>query len=221
MNKIHPMMDSATTKSWIKRHPILTGLGIFLILLILIGSGGDDTSPTDQEKIVVDTSPTDTTTPASEQTLEQKIQTAVTASLGVETNMKKPRIISVEVEDYKPTDTGYKSTENTKGVFIKINSSENINTKLQKMTLNKEAMQVAQAIFPLDENIGDIIIWTNLPLKDQYGNISDGLAIAYSIAQPLYDKINWANFDYNQLPTLLVSEGKTDSRNHYHEDIKF
>lgn len=206
-------------KSWVKRHPILTGIGIFIFLIILVGSGGDDESSTSQESAPV--VPVAKSTPTVPQTLEEKIEAAVVSSLGAQTNMKKPRIISVEVEDYKPTDTGYTATKNLKGIFIKINSSENLNSNLQKMTLNKEASQVAQAIFPLDENIGDIILWTNLPLKDQYGNISDGLAIVYSIARPLYDKINWTNFDYNDLPPLLISEGKVDSRNHYHEDIKF
>lgn len=34
----------AGKKSWVKRHPVLTGIGIFIVLIIIIGSiGGDDT----------------------------------------------------------------------------------------------------------------------------------------------------------------------------------
>lgn len=38
-----------TKKSWVKRHPILTGLGILIVLFIVIGSSGSDsTSSTTQ-----------------------------------------------------------------------------------------------------------------------------------------------------------------------------
>lgn len=35
-------------KSWVKRHPILTGFGVLIVLFIIIGSGGDSSTSTQQ-----------------------------------------------------------------------------------------------------------------------------------------------------------------------------
>lgn len=157
-------------------------------------------------------------------TLEEKITDSINASLGSETNMKKPRVVETTLDPYKPsmlTEYGYKSEEPVVGVLIKINADENLTTNLQKGTMHGEAFKIAKALFPLDPTIGDIIIWSQLPVKDQYGNVKDGTAIVYSIARPLFNKINLSNFNHRDLPTLLKSENRIDDRNNYYEAIKF
>jgi hypothetical protein len=115
----------------------------------------------------------------------------------------------------------YPSDAPISGILVKINASENLTTNLQKGTMSDEAVKVFQAVFPLDHNIGDIIIWSQLPVKDQYGNLKDDTAIVYSMSRSLFDKINWTNYNHRDLPILLKSEGKIDDRNNYYESIKF
>ncbi|PIR37542.1 MAG: hypothetical protein COV34_03190 [Candidatus Zambryskibacteria bacterium CG10_big_fil_rev_8_21_14_0_10_42_12] len=161
---------------------------------------------------------------AKPKTLEERITNTIDTSLGSQTNTKKLRVVEVILDPYKPsmlTEYGYKGGESVTGVLIKINSDENLTTNLQKGTMHNEAAKIAQAIFPLNSTIGDIIIWSQLPVKDQYGNVKDGTAIVYSIARPLFTKINWSNFNHRDLPTLLKSESRIDDRNNYYEAINF
>lgn len=155
---------------------------------------------------------------------EEKITDAINTTLGSKTNTDKQRVVSVEIDKYdaKMLSTyKYKSGESVVGLLIKINADENLTTNLQKGTMHDEATKIAQVVFPIDQTIGDIIIWSQLPVKDKYGNIKDDTAIVYSISRSLFNKINWSNFNHRDLPTLLRSENSVDDRNNYFESIKF
>lgn len=157
-------------------------------------------------------------------TLEEKITDAINTSLGSKTNTDKQRVVGVEITKYDASMISaykYKSGETVVYPLIKINADENLTTNLQKSTMNDEAVKIAKAVFPVDQTIGDIIIWSQLPVKDQYGNIKDDTAIIYSMSRSLFDKVNWSNFSYRDLPTLLKTEHNIDDRNNYSESIKF
>jgi len=157
-------------------------------------------------------------------TLEEKITDVINASLGSKTNTDKQRVVGVEITKYDASMISaykYKSGETVVYPLIKINADENLTTNLQKSTMHDEAVKIAKAVFSVDQTIGDIIIWSQLPVKDQYGNIKDDTAIIYSMSRSLFDKVNWSNFSYRDLPTLLKTEHNIDDRNNYSESIKF
>ncbi|MDP2709396.1 MAG: hypothetical protein Q8O93_05155 [bacterium] len=157
-------------------------------------------------------------------TLEEKITDAINSSLGSKTNTDKQRVVGIEITKYDASMISaykYKSGDTVVYPLIKINADENITTNLQKSTLHDEAVKIAKAVFPIDQTIGDIIIYSQLPLKDQYGNTEDGTVIIYSMSRALFDKVNWSNFSYRDLPTLLKTEHSIDDRNNYSESIKF
>lgn len=157
-------------------------------------------------------------------TLEEKITDAINSSLGSKTNTDKQRVVGVEITKYDASMISaykYKSGETVVYPLIKINADENLTTNLQKSTMHDEAVKIAKAVFPVDQTIGDIIIWSQLPVKDQYGNVKDDTAIIYSMSRSLFDKVNWSNFSYRDLPTLLKTEHNIDDRNNYSESIKF
>ena len=165
-----------------------------------------------------------TQVPSKPVTLEEKITKKIIETIGEKNNMGKFTVDSVEITKYKPSELssyGYNPSDNINDVFIKVNSSENITTNLQKMTLQKEASKILNGVFPVSTDIGSIILWLQIPLKDKYGNIKDDVAIVYSMSRDLYKKVNWTNMQYTDLPALLLSEYKTDDRNNYHETIKF
>ncbi len=207
-------------------------IGIVSILVVLAGATMD-TKPKDVSETTpnVTNSQKESNTVTSPvvaevkpKTLEERISGIINSSLGAQTNTSKPRLISVEVSKYTPSmlsDYGYKSSDDVSSIFIIINADENITTNLQKSTLNKEAFELAKAVFPIDHTIADLIIWEQLPVQDKYGNIKDGTAIVYGISRPLFSKINLDNFFYNDLPNLLRSEIRNDDRNSYFEKITF
>ncbi len=152
------------------------------------------------------------------------IKATVSEALGYKTNIGKPVVTRVEITKYQPSELkqyGYKLDADISYALIEINSSENLTTNLQKGTMNNEAVKTFQSVFSRFPNIGGIILWSDLPIKDKYGNIKNDTAIVYSMARPLYEKVNWTNFSHNDLPQLLKSESKTDDGNGYVEKIKF
>lgn len=138
--------------------------------------------------------------------------------------MGKPRVVKVKLDTYSPVDLkyyGYKSTDKINGVTITINASENLTTNLQKGTMDDEAVKIFKTVFPLSSQLGDVAVWSQLPVKDQYANIKDDTAITFVMSRPVYEKINWENFNHRDLPSFLNSEKKTDDRNGSHELISF
>ncbi len=218
-------------------------VGIIVILLVGIGIAmpkSDVSTPSTDKQEVSSEQPAQTapvtekqapvqevvqnTPPPAVKPDEEKITDAINTSLGSKTNTDKPRIVSVEIDKYDAKMLSiykYKSGESVVGLLIKINADENLTTNLQKGTMHDEATKIAQSVFPINQTIGDIIIWSQLPVKDQYGNIKDDTAIVYSISRSLFNKINWSNFNHRDLPTLLKSENSVDDRNNYFESIKF
>jgi hypothetical protein len=157
-------------------------------------------------------------------TPDKAIEASITEVLGSKNNTGKQVVRRVELTKYSPSmlkEYGYKTGTDISTAFIEINSSENLTANLQKGTMNTEAMKIFKAIFAQYPNIGDITLWSDLPMKDKYGNVSDDRAIIYSMARPLYDKVNWTNFYNNELPELLKSETRTDDRNNYVERVSF
>ncbi len=198
-----------------------------LVLLVIAGMAMGDTKPA---TVVDNTNPNSqvsapvNNTPAQPLTLEQQITQKVNEVLGATNSTKKPTIVDVKVDTYNAIELKayqYEPTEDVKGILITINSSENLTTNLQKSTMYNEAVKIFQAIFPLSPQIGDVVIWSQLPVKDKYGNTKDDTAITFAMGRPLYQKINWTNYNHRDLPALLNSEDKTDDRNGSHELIKF
>ncbi len=208
---------------------IFAGAFVLLMILTIIASPAEEVPP----PVVVQSTPPITAQPVvatqpvqvpKPKTREQLITQKIEASLGATTNTSKPRVVFVELTNYKPSELstyGYAPTETIQAAFIKTNASENLTSNLQKMTLHKEAAKIFQDTFSSFPQIGDVIIWERLPVSDQYGNKKDDTAIVYAMGRPLYDKINWTNFSYTTLPDLLKSEGRTDDRNSYYEAIRF
>lgn len=195
-------------------------------LFVIVGSLGESAPKEDVAATPESQAETTSTgsAPAQPLSLEDQITQKINEALGATTNMDKPRVARIEVDKYNASELqayGYKPTDDVKGVLIVINASENLTTNLQKGTMAGEAAKAFQAIFPLSSQIGDVIVWSQLPIKDQYGNVRDDTAITFAMGRPLYEKINWANLNHRDLPTLLNSEDTKDDRNGSHELIKF
>lgn len=226
----HPTQEERKEeiRKQMKKHPILATV----LIIVIVWTFGSMVAGSDSPK---PTAPTTTTTtlktptPSTPQvaqhlTLDQIITQKITDALGATTNTDKPRVVKVELTPYSAAELetyGYKATDKIQSVLITINSSENITTNLQKGTMDDEATKVFQSVFALSPSVGDIILWSQLPVQDKYGNTKDGTAIVFSMGRPLYTKVNWTDFNHRSLPSLLQSEASVDDRDAYHELIKF
>lgn len=206
------------------------GMKILVVIVLLVISGsmlGESTPSAVTDDPVTpseDVTSTASDVPAEPLTLEQQVTNKINEVLGPTSNMDKPTVVRVEVATYNDNDLkmyGYKPTDEVKGLLIIINASENLTTNLQKSTMADEAADIFQNVFPLSSQIGDIIIWSQLPVKDQYGNTKDDTAITYAMGRPLFAKINWSNFNHRDLPALLNNEDTADDRNGSYELIGF
>lgn len=203
------IMNFQKIKEWVFKHKIISVV-IFLILLGLIGIINTPTTP--KATVAENNSATTTEVKNLEKTPEQKLTDAIINVVGEKTNMSKPRVISTELSNIE----GGKQQ-----AFVKVNASENLTSNLEKSTLNKEAVKITQAVFPVDPKIQELVIWSYLPVKDKYGNTKDDVVVIYSVSRSLFSKINWTNFDNNSFPDLLRSESKTDFASGYVEKVKF
>lgn len=206
------------------------GMKILAVLVLLFISGS--TLGESESKPVADSTATAPQTsasatndsPAEPLSLEQQITNKINEALGATNNTNKPTVVKVEVNKYNAAELkayGYKSIDDVKGLLITINASENLTTKLQKGSMAGEAAKIFQSVFPLSSQIGDIIIWSQLPTKDQYGNTKDSTTITYAMGRPLFEKMNWTDYNHRDLPALLNNENKVDDRNGSLELIKF
>lgn len=213
-----------TAWSKIVKWLVSVPFGIFWIFTTIALFSGNPTPTQTQPATTTQTDKQQQVYTTTDGTLARKIEEKVIEVLGAETNLKKPRVIGIDVEKYKAVDLqeyGYKADQEVFGVTVKLNSSENVTVNLQKQTLYKEAFNVLKNTFPLSPQIGDVIVWAYLPVKDKYGNTKDDIAITFSMARSLSEKINWGELNYSKLPDLLKLEGKNDIRNAYTELIKF
>ncbi|MFZ2167271.1 MAG: hypothetical protein WAV50_00175 [Minisyncoccia bacterium] len=205
-----------------KTRGLITFGAVVLMIIFLSSVGGSDSpKPAPTTSNVSSWSASQAVQPV---TLDQQITQKITDTLGATTNMSKPRVVKVEITPYSATELkmyGYKATDKIQSAFIIINSSENMTTNLQKGSMDGEATKVFQSVFTASPTIGDIVLWSQLPVQDKYGNTKDDTAIVFSMGRPLYQKVNWTGFDHRSLPDLLKSEWASDDRNAYSELIKF
>lgn len=207
-------------------------LGIFGggLILFAILFGATSSTKTEEDNII-DQSATQTTpkttpkqTLVAPLSLERQVEQKIIAELGEKTNMGKPTIISVKTDKYTALELqqfGHKQGEEVFEVMVKVNASENVTSNLTKQTMHKEAFAIFKNVFPLSPKIGDVLVWSYIPTKDQYGNMKSDVGITYSMARSLFSKVNWGNMNYSELPALLKAENKSNPLNNYVELIKF
>jgi hypothetical protein len=201
---------------------VLGGLVLLLIIIAASGDGDDENSETNNTQSASNNSGYSYVTP--ENTLERQIEQAIVNKLGKKNNTGKPTVVEVDVDAYNAVElkaSKYSESAKVSGVLVKINASENLTSNLQKGTMADEASDIFQAVFPLSQEIGDVIIWSRLPIKNQYGNTKDDTALVYAMGRPLFEKMNWTNYNHRDLPDLLKAEEKNDDRNGYSELLKF
>lgn len=122
--------------------------------------------------------------------LEDKVKSAVHKAFGKENDFNKKDSI-LELNYNK--DLGY--------ILVRVYGSDNFSSNMIKKGM---WMDVESSLKKLKEEKDIQTIEFNIvfPMEDQYGNSSDDNVMKLSLSRETLDKINWANFDYNNLPNV-------------------
>ena len=129
--------------------------------------------------------------PKKELTLDEKITQSVDKKLGKKTNMKKKRIVELEVNDHAGTEV-----EGDKIILLTLAGDENLSSKMTIKGMLMESNKAFQEVFKYKE-ASEVTLFWQFPMVDSYGKSKDENVIKVSLTRETYEKIEWKNFDYN------------------------
>ncbi|SRR5258708_7450648 len=183
-------------KDWSKRTKwIITCVFIFLLIFAGISN---NSNPNKDNSTSSGSTPTTTTstplaTPKPPQTLKEKIK----AQLGDGESFVIENAVNIDTNE---------PLVGKKQITITRNLGDNLfSIDLAKTGAQLRTTQLSQNIFPLDDSIATLQVTTNIPVTDVYGkNKTDELELAI-ITRDTYNKIQWNNFDYHNIPTIADS----------------
>ncbi|QED48171.1 putative periplasmic lipoprotein [Cytobacillus dafuensis] len=120
-----------------------------------------------------------------------KVRNIITNNLGARTNIKKDRIVEVEVNDHAGTEA-----EGDKIILITLNGDENLTSEMTVKGLLMNSGVVFQKVFK-NEEVEEVALFWQLPLVNSYANTTDENVIKITLTKDTFNKIEWKNFDYN------------------------
>lgn len=173
---------------WVKDHPKTTGAITIISLIILIWL----VIPSSPKAEVVN----NTVNQNQPVTFEDKLK-ALSINSG-STNIEYVKVEDQKADSDKPTNSRM------------ITASYNIKSFYNKSSLMKETGQLSakafKEIYANNPNNYDAIVWYYADTKDRYGNATSSVLMTNAIDKLTYNKINWDNFDSNNLCEFLRSE---------------
>lgn len=125
---------------------------------------------------------------------EEKITKVVIKTIGKTSNTKQERVETVK----------YFNDSEDVLINLTLNASENLTNKLTRGGILRDSTNLLEALFKngYDEDVN--IMW-KLPLTDSYGNKEGGKVLSFTAKKEEVAKINFSNFDYNNLPNIVES----------------
>lgn len=119
-----------------------------------------------------------------------------TQDMSPEESMKKA-IIKVVGEENLET---FNYVPDNNFALIKFKGSENLSSK---MTVKGMYMDISNILKEIQKDINvNVDINVTYPLQDKYGNISEDIVIKTTFNNDTIKKINFDNFDYNDIPSV-------------------
>ena len=184
---------------------------ILIVAIIVLGAignaiGGDDKgnakkdNPTKQEesaKKEVSAETKENKEPAKEEakkeekpkTPEERATAFVNKKLKDKTNNDKDRIVSVGVKN--------------NSFEIILNGDDNFTTNMIRIGMISKSADLFEEVSKYEDiTANDITIGWMMTLVDQYGNENDQPVLKVQLSKDKLAKINWKNFDYNNLENI-------------------
>jgi hypothetical protein len=149
------------------------------------------TIPQQTTKIIF-SSPTPTLTPKP-LTLDEKVKQALVGKI------ENP---SIEIDDAIDPKTFDKIPEK-KDITIDYSMGKDFwDLNAAKKSSLKNVVSIIKQIFPIDPIINSVVITAKIPTTDAYGKQKDDVMNVFTISRDTYSKIDFANFDYQNIPVI-------------------
>ena len=129
--------------------------------------------------------------PKKELTLDEKIKQGVNKKLDKKTNMKKNRIVELEVNDNLGTED-----EGDKIILLTLAGDENLSSKMTIKGMLMDSNKAFQEVFKNNE-ASEVTVFWQFPLVDTYGKSKVENVIKIALKRETFEKIDWKAFDYN------------------------
>lgn len=180
-------------KGWIKKHPILSVIGVIFI----IGLIGSIVSPTEKN---VATSTEVKQNTAQPITFEDKVKGVIKTARSTDLTFKSIEIKNADGD--RPA--------GSQMITISLNVDNYYKSEYLRKNTSEITSKLFQEAFVSNPNAYDIIVWYFADLTDKYGNKENKVLISQAIDKVTYQKINWQNFDTTKLCDFLKSEGTSN-----------
>lgn len=181
-----------SSKELTKKEKVMMGIvGVmFLLMIIYVASTGDNkeltstTVPTNQYI-------TQTDTP------ERKIEEKFIQVLSEKTNMGEKKVKNITISPTPDEPEG-------QNIAIEFVADQNLTNDMTRKGIWIDAIKIFKAIIPESESeINKITLKPYLTLTDQNGNESIDNVMIIGLKRKTWEKINWDNFLYDNLPNVI------------------
>ncbi|CRK80287.1 hypothetical protein [Neobacillus massiliamazoniensis] len=174
-------------------------LFVLLIAVLLNGCGQNENGKpveSKEDKKATQTAAKPKEEPKKELTLDEKVTQDINKKLGKDTNMKKKRIVELQVNDNLGTDE-----PNDKIVLLTLAGDENLSSKMTVKGMLMKSSDAFKEIFK-NKEVSEATLFWKFPLVDTYGKETDENVIKIQLKKETFDKIEWKNFDYNNFEKI-------------------
>lgn len=185
------MNNETIQKSWMRRHPVWTAVGIFFLFVCAGTFANNNQSPTPVATKVEETKPAPTLT------FEDKVKALASKSL--------------VTMNYVGLDDEKAENGTSRMLTVKMNITSIFSAGSFYRGTSKTASGIFQETFTSRPDASDVIIWFNSDTTDKYGQKNNKLVVSYVMDRKTYDKISWDNFDVSKLCEFLQSEYKASN----------
>lgn len=178
---------------WIKKHPILSVIGVIFIIG-LIGSIVDPSEKKPDQPIA---KKQEVTQPA---TFEDKVKNIIITARSTDLTFKG--IETKNADNNRPA--------GSQMITISLNVDSYYKAEYLSKNTNEISSKLFQETFASNPNVYDVVVWYYADITDRYGNKENKVLISQAIDKPTYEKINWQNFDITKLCDFLKSEASSN-----------
>lgn len=196
-------VQSVAKKNWIVRHPILTVLfGLFFISFIYTASN-TGTPQKNQQTIAVGANKQ---TQAASSTKPEDLIAAKLKEAIPDLRVNGDYTVNAAQLDKEDAD----APKGTQMFTVNVNVDSYLDQQWLVRDTGKIASQAFQDAFASSLPIYDAFVRYTAETSDKYGNKTNDAILIYHINKKVFAKVNWENFDPENLCSLLTDERKND-----------
>jgi hypothetical protein len=197
---------SASKKGWISRHPIWTVVIVLFSISFIYTIANSESTPT--TKTVASNNQNkqaQTTQPPAPVKPEDAVATKVKDALP---NLRVNGDYTIKGSELDKEDSD--APKGTQMLTLKVNVDSYLDQEWLIRDTGKIASEAFKQTFSSGLPIYDAFVWYYADTTDKYGNKKNDVILTYHANKKVFEKINWDNFNPENLCNLLIDEGKTD-----------